>query len=58
MQFANCAAATVLFTTLFVNICSYIENLSLYSSAEAGIVLNLFLNLRKNEPRNLTKLFL
>jgi len=38
MHFANCAAlATVLFTTLT-------QNLSLCSSAEAGIVLNLFLN--------------
>jgi len=36
MHFANCVAvAAVLFTTL-------IENLILYSSAEAGIVLNLF----------------
>jgi len=36
MQFANCsAAAAVLFTTLIATICS---------SAEAGIVLNLFLN--------------
>jgi len=36
MQFANCAAlVAVLFTTL-------IENLRLCSSAEAGIVLNLF----------------
>jgi len=38
MHFANCTAlAAVLFTTL-------IENLRLYSSAEAGIDLNLFLN--------------
>jgi len=38
MHFANCMAlAAVLFTTL-------IENLKLCSSAEAGIVLNLFLN--------------
>jgi len=38
MPFANCAAFTVvLFTTL-------IENLRLCSSAEAGIVLSLFLN--------------
>jgi len=38
MHFANCAAlAAVLFTSL-------IENLRLCSSAEAGIVLNLFLN--------------
>jgi len=37
MQFANCVATTVLFTTL-------IANLNLCSSAEAGIVLNLFLN--------------
>jgi len=44
MQFANCAAAAVLFTTLIENICSLIENLSLYSSAEVEIVLNLFLN--------------
>jgi len=37
MHFANCAAlAAVLFTTL-------IENSRLYSSAEAGIILN-FLN--------------
>jgi len=52
MHSANCAAlAAVLFTTL-------IENLRLYSSAEAEIVLNLFLNLSKNEPRVLIKLFL
>jgi len=38
MHCANCVAhAAVLFTTL-------IENLRLYSSAEAGIVLNMFLN--------------
>jgi len=38
MQFANCLAlAAALFTTL-------IENMRLCSSAEAGIVLNLFLN--------------
>jgi len=38
MLFANCAAlAAILFTIL-------IENLRLCSSAEAGIVLNLFLN--------------
>jgi len=38
MHFANCMVlATVLFATL-------IENLRLCSSAEAGIVLNLFLN--------------
>jgi len=39
MHFANCAAiaAVFLFTTLT-------ENLRLNSSAEAGIVLNLFLN--------------
>jgi len=38
MDFANCAAlAAVLFTTL-------IENLRLCSSAEAGIILDLFLN--------------
>jgi len=38
MRFANCAAlAAVLFTT-------FIENLRLCSSAEAGIVLNAFLN--------------
>jgi len=38
MHFANCAAlAVVLFTTV-------IKNLRLYSSAEVGIVLNLFLN--------------
>jgi len=38
MRFANCAAlAAVLFTTL-------IETLRLCCSAEAGIVLNLFLN--------------
>jgi len=40
-----------LFTTL-------IENLILCSSAEAGIVLNLFLNFEQNEPRVLIKLFL
>jgi len=38
MPFANCAVlAAVLFTTL-------IENLRLFSSAEAEFVLNLFLN--------------
>jgi len=38
MHFANCAAlANVLFTIL-------IENLRICSCAEAGIVLNLFLN--------------
>jgi len=38
MHFANCTAvAAVLFTTL-------IENLRFYSSAEAEIVLTLFLN--------------
>jgi len=38
MHFANCAAlVVVLFTTL-------IENLKLCSSAEAGIIVNLFLN--------------
>jgi len=42
MHFANCAAlAAVLFTTL-------IKNLRLSSSAEAGIVLNLFLNFEQN----------
>jgi len=39
----RCASATVLFNTLIANICSLIENLSPCSSAEAGIVLNLFL---------------
>jgi len=52
MHYANCAALTaILFTAL-------IENLRLCSSAEAGIVLNLFLNFEKNEPRVLIKLFL
>jgi len=41
MHFANCAAfAAVWFTTL-------IENLRLCSSAEARIVLNLFLNFKQ-----------
>jgi len=41
MQFVNCAAlSAVLFTTL-------IENLRLCSSVEAGIVVNLFLNLEQ-----------
>jgi len=41
MHFANCAAlAAVLFTTLT-------QNLRLCSFAEAGIVLNLFLNFEK-----------
>jgi len=41
MQFANCAAlATVLYNTLT-------ENLRLYSSADSGIVLNLFLNFKQ-----------
>jgi len=52
MHFANCAALTaVLITTLT-------ENLQLCSSAEDRIVLNLFLNFEKNEPRVLIKLFL
>jgi len=51
MRFVNCAAlVAVLFTTLT-------ENSRLYSSAEAGIVLNLFLKLSKNEPRVLIKVF-
>jgi len=42
MHFANCVAlAAVLFITL-------IGNLRLYSSAETGIVLNLFLNFEQN----------
>jgi len=45
MYFANSAAlATVLFNTLIANICAQIINLRLCSSAEAGIVLNFFLN--------------
>jgi len=45
MQFANCATiGAVLFTTLNANICSYIENLKLCSSAEAEIALNFFFN--------------
>jgi len=48
MHFSNCAAlAAVLFTTLIANICSLTENLKLCSSAETGIVLNLFLNLEQ-----------
>jgi len=48
----NCAAlAAVLITTL-------LENLRLCSSAEAGIVLNLFLKFEQNERRVLIKLFL
>jgi len=47
----DAALAAVLFTTL-------IENLRLCSSAEAGIVHNLFLNFEQNEPRVLIKLFL
>jgi len=43
---------TVLFTTLIANICSEIENLSLCSSAEAGIVLNLFLNFEQKCYKN------
>jgi len=38
MLFANCAALAATLFTIFV------ENLRLSSSAEAGIVLNLFLN--------------
>jgi len=42
MHFANCAVlAAVLFTTLT-------ESLRLCSSAQAGIVLNLFLNFEQN----------
>jgi len=49
MQFVNCAAlAVILYITLTANICSSNENLRLCSSAEAGIVLNLFLNFEKN----------
>jgi len=45
MYFANCATlAAVLFTILT-------GNLRLCSIAETGIVLNLFLNFEKNEPR-------
>jgi len=49
--------------TFIANICSYIENLRVCCSAEAGIVLNLFLATRvqilsKNEPRVFIKLFL
>jgi len=52
MHFADCVAlAAVLFPTLT-------ENLRLSSIAEAGIVLNLFLNFEQNKPRVLTKLFL
>jgi len=52
MHFARCASlAAVLFTTL-------IENLRICSSAEAGIVLNLFLNFEQNDPPVLIKLFL
>jgi len=51
MHFANCRAlAAVLFTTL-------IENLSLCSSAEFEIALNLFLNLSKNKPSVFIKFF-
>jgi len=49
MYFANCVAhVAVLLTTL-------IENMRICSSAEAGIVLNLFLNSEKNKPRILIK---
>jgi len=50
MHFANCAvlAAVLFFTTL-------IENLRLCSSAEAGIVLNLFLNFEQKSARVLMK---
>jgi len=52
MHLANCMAlAAVYFTTL-------IENLRLCSCHEAGIVLNLLLDLKKNEHRVLIKLFL
>jgi len=44
MQFADCAAAAVMFTTLIANIYSKIENLNLCSSAKAEIVLNLVVN--------------
>jgi len=45
MHLANCAAFLLfLFTVLIANICSEIENLRLCSFAEAGIVLNLYLN--------------
>jgi len=54
MHDANCAAlVAVLFTTVHL-----IENLRLCSSAEAGIVLNLFLNFEKKEPRVLIKKYI
>jgi len=38
MRFANCVALAAVFFTILI------ENLRLCSSAEAGIVINLFLN--------------
>jgi len=45
MQFATLAA--ILYITLTANSSSSIENLRFCSSAEAGIVLNLFLNFER-----------
>jgi len=45
MQFANYVELVViLYITLTANVCFQIENLRLCSLAEAGIVLDLFLN--------------
>jgi len=56
MQFSYCVAlAAILYTTVIAIICSFIENLRLCSSAEAGIVLNLFLNFEQNESCVLMK---
>jgi len=49
MHFANCEALVII---LFITL---IQNLRLCSFAEAGIVLNLFLNFEQNEPRVLVK---
>jgi len=55
MHFVNCVALTaVLFNSLISDICFQIENLKLCSSAEAGMVLNLFLNFEQNETRVLS----
>jgi len=46
MHFANCAAFDAVWFTIYLsaNIYSKVENLSLSSSTEAEIALNLFLN--------------
>jgi len=58
MREAKCTLLIVLHLLLFYSLYALTENLRLCTSAEAGFALNLFLNLSKNEPRVLIKLFL